>query len=593
MKKLMAILLTVALLVSGSVFGVAADESPDRVVITACDTLTGWHGAGSEGIPDPELNEDLSDYSVVAFTYTGLLYANGGWSHPEAQGHKPTNGIKIHYLPMETETRVHDISGMNILAFDLYISHVEKVQDATFELEIGSAGKADLSEKKITTSLKGMMGGALKDGWNHFEIPLSYFSDSSKDDSRMDMKAWNYLRLFNIDQIDLGDSELVLAFRNIYFAKSSDVAGDNGGEGATSNWVPVFSCETALGALLPDSSEKTAGQSSISYTFTTDGRATPPNRQNLGYVVDGTGMDSLEFDVYLSDMGIVDMFSSDAYIGDSGIELSSAGKADHGELAWRLTDIFKGKSDWQTGWNHVTLALSSGRETQSPSNAPEAAVAFDVSAVNFFGIYWVTKAAAPASYTIKFDNIALTTAQASMGDEVAQTIAEIEALAAPITGIKQADINADNYATISEQYKALEAAFDALSNELKTAVDEVLNVKSGVIRSVGRALEQYEKTLEAEPEMPGTTDPEVPGTTDPEVPGTTEPEVPGTTDPETPGTDNEQTGGDEQTGDDEQTSGDEPVQTKDNTLVIIIIGGAVAVVVVAIVVVLIVKKSKK
>lgn len=589
-KKVLALLLTAMLIVSSmTLVAFAEEETPARVPITPCDTLTGWHGAGSEGIPEPELNDTLSDYPVVSFTYSGTLYANGGWRHPEGNGKSPTNGIKILYLPTETDAKSHDISDMNVLVFDLYISDASLLNNAGFQMELGSAGRSDKLEQNLETSLKGMKGAPLENGWNHFEIPLRAFNDASGDDHLpMDRTAWNFLRLYNMSEINLGDKELVLAFRDMYFAAEETIdntdASANADEmTATEHRVPVFGCNSALVDLIPDTEEKTAGMSSISYTFMAGEQKNSTNRSSLSQTVDGTGMDTLEFDLYLSDLAIVDMFVSDAHIGDNAIELSSTGRSDIGEYDWKLSNIFKSRNDWKVGWNHVELPLSTARETQGPSNNPDAATPFDLSAVNFLGIYWVMKAPAPKECTIKFDNIALTDAQVNKEAQVEEESAPIIAQAKALEGLKLADINADNYASLKEQTAALEKAYEELSYEARMAADAVLDINK-IIRVASRALDNYESTLTpSEPEVPEEphepTEPETPDTPDepdePDTPVTpdepTEPDTP--VDPETP---------------DEPTA---PAKGGLNPIVIVAIVAAVLAVV-AVVVVVIVKKKK-
>lgn len=593
MKRLLALCLSMLLLVSILPMAVAADDAPSRVIITSCDDLSGWSGEVANGIPDPEIAKDIdpSGYGVVTYTYTGHLYASGGWRHPDGNGKTPTNGIKIIYNASKTDTKSYDITGMDVLAFEFYVSDVSLVNSAAFQMEIGSAAKADAQENNLESSLNGMMCTTLKNGWNHVEIPLTMFSQASGDDKLpMNYQGWNFLRLYNMSEIDLGDKELLLGFDNLHFAKSSQVVeadplANEKEMTATEHRVPVFGCNSALGKLIPDPAEKTAGNASISYTF--DKMETATNRSALGYTVDGTGMDTLELDVYLSDLEIVSMFTSGTYIADNGIELGSAGRPDYGEYAWRLPAMFSMRDDWKVGWNHVSLPLSMATETLSGKPDAEDGVAFDISAINFLGIYWVMKADAPKQMTIKFDNIVLTDAQVNAEAKAEGEATPVLALAEQLKDVKLATITPDNYETIQAQYAELEKAYDLLSMEGKNYADERMNISS-IIRVVGRALENYAATLE--PETPPAEDEPVvvppaddddepvvtPPAEDPTTPPTEEPTTPpAEEDPTTPPTD------------------DEPTEPAGNNSVVIIAVIAVVVVAAVVVGIVVAKKKKK
>ena len=140
MKKLFAVMLAVMLLLSCMVIAPAAEEA-DRVIITDGTVLDGWNGEIKSGIPEPVLNEELDDYPVVSFTYTGDIYNEGGWKNPVlGDGKTPTNGVKIHYKTAGTETKEYDLTGMNYLVFDLYVSDPSLVEDVNFWLELTSTG---------------------------------------------------------------------------------------------------------------------------------------------------------------------------------------------------------------------------------------------------------------------------------------------------------------------------------------------------------------------------------------------------------------------------------------------------------------------
>ena len=215
MKKIFAWMLAAMMLISCFAIGVVADEA-DRVIITDGSDLAGWVGESSSGIPEPVLDETLDDYPVVAFTYTGQIYNEGGYNHPEGTNHKPTNGVKIHYKAVATETKAHDLTGMKYMIFDLYVSDPAKVEGVNFWLELTSVGKPDTEEINWKQPLSAYVGGEVVAGWNHIELDLSTGKLGSKDDG-LNMANWNFMRIFNSQGFDAGEG-FTLAFKNVYFS---------------------------------------------------------------------------------------------------------------------------------------------------------------------------------------------------------------------------------------------------------------------------------------------------------------------------------------------------------------------------------------
>lgn len=220
MKKLFAVMLAALMLLSCMIVAPAAEEGNTRVIITDCSVIDGWAGEPQSGVPDAEMNTELDEYPVVSFTYTGEIYNEGGWKNPVlGDGKTPTNGVKIHYRPAATETKEYDLTGMNYMVFDLYVSDPEPVKNVTFWLELTSSGRSDVEERCWKQTLAQYKGAPIEAGWNHIELDMS----SSRSDYDFNITKWNFLRIFNSEGFNAGEG-FTLAIKNFYFSATSVAA---------------------------------------------------------------------------------------------------------------------------------------------------------------------------------------------------------------------------------------------------------------------------------------------------------------------------------------------------------------------------------
>ena len=119
----------------------------------------------------------------------------------------------------------YDISYMNYIVFDLYISDVDAVANARFELELRSSYGNDYNELRISKSLCDYTENTLVDGWNHFQIQLTDFTiqDRASDGVSVDLTQWQYLRFFNSQNQTLGTDgqTTTLMIKNLYFSDTA------------------------------------------------------------------------------------------------------------------------------------------------------------------------------------------------------------------------------------------------------------------------------------------------------------------------------------------------------------------------------------
>lgn len=213
MKKWIAVLLTVLLLLS--CVNVVSADSPRRVTVTACDTVEGWGNNDApyleSNIPGPILNPVPDSTPVVTYTYGGPVAKNGGWQREDEAG---TQGLKISYQHEEPL----DLTGMNYLVFELYVSDAQALKDVVFSLELTSSAHPDREERSWGGTLARLKGSELVNGWNGFGMPIGVLYSAVNGD--LNLTAWNYMRIYNQSAFEAGDG-LRIAFRNMYFCETN------------------------------------------------------------------------------------------------------------------------------------------------------------------------------------------------------------------------------------------------------------------------------------------------------------------------------------------------------------------------------------
>ena len=560
-----------------------ADEAqgPAPIQITDGTTIEGWSHTDSPSNPfvSPAIDEELG---TVAATYTGTLYSNGGWNNPAGNG----EGLKIGYQPAKDtnyEATCFDVTGMTHIAFDLYISNVAAVEGTAFDFELCSGGR-DKEELCWRMPLESIKGGALANGWNHFEVDLT--SSNKPDGGEFRPTSWNYLRLYNRDELNAGEG-LTIGFRNIYFFARAKTGDESKlpEDGIVTNGTTVEGwshTDPANSGLVSPAINEELGAVGATYTGLLyanggykhpDGDGVKPtNGLKLGYtVVNDTNYPKKSFDISEMKYIVFDLYVSDAALIDGiefDFEISSAGKSDNEELYWRMTLAALKGSALTDGWNHFEVDLSTYTKTQG-------ATPFDSTAWDFLRVYNRGEFDAGEGFTFAFKNIGFsaTSEAAQAGAAAAQAIVD---LFAPLADIDKGDITADNYETVKAQWLAATEAYNNAEEGVQIAVDEACNA-SKINRNVERALETYEEELNkpADPETPSESTDD-PATETPDAPTTDAP----TTD--APATD----------GDDKTDDATEPEEKDDGMTIYLIIGGVAVLAVIVVVVIVVVKKKK-
>ena len=217
---------------------------------------------------------------------------------------------------------------------------------------------------------------------------------------------------------------------------------------------------------------------------------------SLDAPVNGEGMDTLQFELYLSDLAILDEFRFGA---GASIEITSGGTADQGEKNYELDkilDALKSSGEAKVGWNSIAIKLSDMGETDTTGVTP-----FDITAINYVRIFWTAATLPTTTYTIKFDNLRLTDKEAEDKAALERAVEEFKANNADfIEAIKALDayktsknITAENYETAKAEINAVRARLEAYSAEEQKICEDA--GFTSYLTKAEKSLEKYEETL--------------------------------------------------------------------------------------------------
>lgn len=293
-----------------------------------------------------------------------------------------------------------------------------------------------------------------------------------------------------VDYTPLTDDEL----------NAFEVAGDE-------NSVSLYGFNKVFGSFELDKENRTAGSASCSLYV---GKGSV-NDVKFATPVNGTGMDTLTFDLYISDLALFD-----AKFGNDALELTSSGKCDNSEIAWKLAEIKSNNlgGELVAGWNHIILPLSTAKATDGSTGA------FDISAINYMRFFMVN-GEEDYNITIKFDNMRLDNSGiARAAEQLAKDTAVAEQVIKLIDAIGDVTLKSDNAITKAENaYKKLTSAQKALVTNKDALTDarakyaelvkaeEEKNNQSGEQTGGDENQKPEDETKEPEnPEEPGDSD---------------------------------------------------------------------------------------
>ena len=191
--------------------------------------------------------------------------------------------------------------------------------------------------------------------------------------------------------------------------------------------------------------------------------------------VDGTGWDTLRFQMNVTDLSVFN-------ITDSALELGSNGKAC---MSWTLAEIKElnqGEEIKVGEWNTIILPIKQSAD-------------FDISKIDYLGLsVGATTLERPLGITI--DSFRLSADQAILNAEAMHDAAKVDARIE-----KLADITADNYISMGPKVQAARKAYDGLSDTAKMFVKvELLAKLEAAEAAIANFLEN--PPVEEEPDEP-------------------------------------------------------------------------------------------
>ena len=208
--------------------------------------------------------------------------------------------------------------------------------------------------------------------------------------------------------------------------------------------------------------------------------------------VDATGMDTLEFDIYISDLKVLEHLKNNTSSGS--IELCSGGSCDKGEKAIGIPSLvdYLERNNVQVGWNHCAF------EVEPLPGTPGDYGPFTLANIDYIRFFWTDMTDCGEDLIMKLDNFRMTDAKAQADKAAAEFEAKVlednAGLIANMEALKtvyEGELNADNFASAKAKYSNTKAAFEKLSAEAQ----EILKAKGYYqhISKAKKAIEDYEE----------------------------------------------------------------------------------------------------
>ncbi|MBE6661349.1 MAG: hypothetical protein E7605_08120 [Ruminococcaceae bacterium] len=205
-----------------------------------------------------------------------------------------------------------------------------------------------------------------------------------------------------------------------------------------------------------DNDNQTAGSGCVSVNL--NGKSAVVSNKVFDVPVNAQGMDTFEFEIYLSDLRILDFFTS----GNAAIEVTSSGVCDKEEisiLGRQLADWLKTHGA-TVGWNHVAIPLSKMAKCGGE---------LDISRINYLRFYIVGLQDVNEDYVIKLDNFRMTDAFVVDKTEFEKNHADLIVTLEKLSAYEDVlSITADNFSYVSEQVRYTGSQVDSLTENERT-----------------------------------------------------------------------------------------------------------------------------
>lgn len=240
--------------------------------------------------------------------------------------------------------------------------------------------------------------------------------------------------------------------------------------------VPLLGCNDTLGSHYTLKTERPFGGSGALYY--TLGVGDPSVTLALPQAVDGTGMDTVELAVYVSDTALFSTLASGT------VTLGSAGG---GRLSWTMRSAFATIEAPRVGWNVVSLPLGTAQK----------AGGFDLARVTSVALEWDTTV---GGGTFGIDSIRLTDTQARLRATAIARIQSLLDLVGRLDALNTDRLGEHNFKEIARVCRALRQDYDALEGADLLLADE-MGVRS-ILTATEAAIAAYEDSLSSGMVMP-------------------------------------------------------------------------------------------
>lgn len=215
MKKLFSLFLAILMFCSCATAVTAeagvstvSNDGISIIPISDMDSMSGWSGSALLDTTNPYQGRGSLAVSFEVVSAAG--------------------DIKFQY---DHPTTTYDVSGMNYVCFDVYLSEADTFSDVEFELELRSPGGTDFHEYRIKQTLSSFIVGTPQDGWNRVQVAIADMTRMGTPSST----SWSYLRFFNSANATVGSAGKTSTIKmdNAYF---SDAAVSVGTSDAHPSW---------------------------------------------------------------------------------------------------------------------------------------------------------------------------------------------------------------------------------------------------------------------------------------------------------------------------------------------------------------------
>ncbi len=200
MKKCFAMLLALCCVLSlATVVTAAENENDVRVAQTVEITASMCPESSGQSVDTPDAELIIEKGAGMLGVAEAVYF---GWFTQQ--------------LPPKVEHPTFDITEMDYVAFDLYVSRADALADVPVCFELTSGGICDLQEDSVFLSLNEVT--TLVDGWNSVRIPLSLFPKGGADRTHI-----NCFRIFNSGVVTVNEGEFwVIKLKNFGFGTDAD-----------------------------------------------------------------------------------------------------------------------------------------------------------------------------------------------------------------------------------------------------------------------------------------------------------------------------------------------------------------------------------